>query len=167
MSVSSEGAIEITDLPKSINEWNKILGAKADAKPIDHIGIDRWGVKPDLVYRERRGGKEEGEVIFEGDAFIFRLVVPEKYINNGDLELKIQGTDRPGEIIFFKFRTGGRVRYTHYRPGEIKPHYLGLLSNGLTLVEMICPYRTEDLGDIHKFIKDIQSGETKMEFSIC
>lgn len=127
--------------------------------PDTDVGIQQWGCKEDVEYETGDGRK------FKGDAFIFHLIVPDSFVPEGMLTLKTKD-GREGEKICFKLNIGSYPKYVEYGVDEIFPRYLGKLSNNQHVVEMICPYKTEDLSDMGIVRKAIRAGDTHLSFVI-
>lgn len=132
--------------------------AKLDI-PDTNIAIQQWGCKENIEYETVDGRK------FKGDAFIFHLLVPESFIPNGDLVLKTPD-GKVGERIYFKLMVGTYPKYFDFKVDEIFPRYLGKMCNNQHVVEMIAPYKIEDIGEMSRVRKAIRAGDTHLSFSI-
>lgn len=148
------------EIEKWVNSYHaEIMKGKVDEPSADDVGIQQWGVMKDMNHEFTDGTK------FNGDAFIFHLLVPDQFIPNGELTLRTKD-GKDGDVIYFKLNIASYPKYVEYRQHELKPHYLGRLSNNQHVVEMIAPYKAADLGCIDKLKRAIANGETHLKFSI-
>ena len=121
----------------------------------DTVGIQQWGVKKNLEYN--------GENL--GDCFLFHLLVPDSLVKDGEMTLKtIDGRD--GSKVCFKLDIGKYPKYFEYSPSELRTHYLGQLSCGAHVVEMVGRLKSEETGNIDMIRDAIKKGKTRLQFSI-